>query len=59
MERTMSLDDISTEMLIKLRQRFQSGHSRIHPLAAGIPWMQEFERKLIEALEGELRRRLS
>jgi hypothetical protein len=55
----MTLDDISTEMLIKLRQRFQSGHARIHALAASITWMQEFERRLIEALEGELRRRLN
>jgi hypothetical protein len=55
----MTLDDISTEALIKLRERFQSGRARIHAVAADLTWMQEFERKVVEAVEGELRRRLN
>ena len=55
----MTLSDISTEMLIKLRERFQSGRMRFSPVAMGVAWVQECERKMIEAVEGELRRRLN
>jgi len=53
------LDDISTEMLLKLRERFQSGHAHFLAVAASVAWTREFERKVIEAVESELRRRLN
>ena len=55
----MTLDDISTEMLLKLRDRFQSGRARFHAVTATVAWMQECERKVIEAVEAELCRRLN
>jgi hypothetical protein len=57
----MMLSDISTELLIKLRERFRSGRTRFSVLAEGRPrptvadWMQE---RLILVVEDELRRRL-
>ena len=55
----MTLDNISTEVLLKLRKRFQSGRTRFHAVAASVAWTQEFERDVIEAVESELRRRLN
>ena len=55
----MTLDDISTEVLIKMRERFQSGRTRFHAVTATVAWMQECERKVIEAVEAELCRRLN
>jgi hypothetical protein len=55
----MTLDNISTEVLLKLRERFQSGRTRFHAMVASVEWMQEWEREIIEALESELRRRLN
>jgi hypothetical protein len=57
----MTLSEISTESLIKLRERFRSGRTRFFALAQGrdLPavadWMQE---RLILVVENELRRRL-
>jgi hypothetical protein len=53
----MPLEYIPTEMLIKLRERFGSGHAHFHAMAASIEWTQEFERQLFAAVDGELRRR--
>jgi hypothetical protein len=55
----MTLGDISTEMLIKLRERFQSGRTRIFAVAINRDARLRFERKVIEAVEDELRRRLN
>jgi hypothetical protein len=58
----MTLSDILTELLIKVRERFLSGRTRFLALAAGqdhpkaAEWMQE---TMIMAVENELRRRLS
>jgi hypothetical protein len=57
----MPLSDISTELLIKLRERFRSGRMRFSALVEGqdrptvADWMQE---RLILVVENELRRRL-
>jgi hypothetical protein len=32
----MTLDDISTEVLIKMRERFRSGRTRFHPVTATV-----------------------
>jgi len=55
----MALDDISTEMLIKMRERFQSGRTYFHAVTATVARTQERERKAIEAVEAELCRRLN
>jgi hypothetical protein len=55
----MTLDDISTEVLLKMRERFQSGRARFDAVLAGVAWMKEFEREMIRAVETELRRRLN
>jgi hypothetical protein len=55
----MTLNDISTEMLIKLRERFQNGRTRFSAVAASVAWTQDCERKIIETIEGELGRRLN
>jgi hypothetical protein len=58
----MTLSDISTELLIKLRERFRSGRTRFLASAEGhdqpkaAEWMQE---TLIVVVENELRRRLN
>jgi hypothetical protein len=54
----MTVRDIPTEMLVKLRERFLSGRARLSMLTQDPAWLREFERGLIEALEKELRRRL-
>ena len=53
------MDDISTEVLLKMRERFQSGRAHFDAVVAGVTWMQEFEREIIKAVETELRRRLN
>jgi hypothetical protein len=55
----MALDDISTEVLIKMRERFQSGRTYFHAVTATVAWTQECERKALEAIEAELCRRLN
>jgi hypothetical protein len=55
----MTLDDISTETLIKMRERFHNGRAHFRPVAASLAWMQECQREIIEAVELELRRRLN
>jgi hypothetical protein len=58
-EGAMTLDNISTETLIKMRERFQSGRTHFHAVTATVAWTQECERKVIEAVEAELCRRLN
>jgi hypothetical protein len=55
----MILDDIPTEVLIKMRERFQSGRTHFYAVTATVAWMQECERKVNEAVEAELCRRLN
>ena len=55
----MTLSNISTELLIELRERFLSGRTRFFALAedpTAAEWMQE---TMIVAVENELRRRLN
>jgi hypothetical protein len=58
----MTLSDISTELLIKLRERFLSGRTRFLAFAGGqddpkaAEWMKE---TLIVVVENELHRRLN
>jgi hypothetical protein len=47
----MILDDISTEVLIKMRERFQSGRTRFQAVSATVASMRECERKVVEAVE--------
>jgi hypothetical protein len=55
----MTLDDIATEVLVKMRERFQSGRTHFYAVTATVAWMQECERKVNEAVEAELCRRLN
>jgi hypothetical protein len=60
----MTLSEISTEILFKLRDRFHSGRIRFSAVAQDqapdvIAWLRECQRKMIEAIENELRRRLN
>jgi hypothetical protein len=56
------LSDISTEMLVKLRERYLNGRMCFSASADGgnppndIAWIKE---RMIEAVENELRRRLN
>ena len=52
------MGDIPIETLIELRQRLRSGRTRIAPMAESREWLREIERRMIEAIEDELRRRL-
>lgn len=58
----MTLSDISTELLIKLRERYRSGRTRFLAFAGGqddpraAEWMQQ---TMIMVVENELRRRLN
>jgi hypothetical protein len=52
------MDDIPTELLLKLRERLLSGQTRVAALAEGREWLPEIESRMIEALESELRQRL-
>ena len=54
----MMLGDISTEMLVVLRDRLLSGRTRVAMLVDGSESVGEIERRMIEALESELQRRL-
>jgi hypothetical protein len=56
------LSDISTEMLVKLRERYLNGRTCFSAFADGgdppndVAWIKE---RMIEAVENELRRRLN
>jgi hypothetical protein len=58
----MTLSDISTELLIKLRERFLSGRTRFLAFAGGQDDPRAAERlqeTIIMVVETELRRRLN
>jgi hypothetical protein len=55
---TMFIGDIPTELLLKMRDRLLSGRTRLSALLENQEWLAEVERRMIEALENELRLRL-
>jgi hypothetical protein len=58
----MTLADISTDMLIELRERILSGRTQISAFEKGpraAAFAAECERRVIEAVQNELLRRLN
>jgi hypothetical protein len=51
--------DVSTEMLIKLRERYSSGRTRFFAFHEGPEVAHAIKEMIIDAIEKELRRRLS
>jgi hypothetical protein len=54
----MIVVDIPTELLLKVRERLLSGRIRLATLSGSGVWLHEIERRMIEVLDDELRRRL-
>jgi hypothetical protein len=50
------LSGISTEVLVKLRERYLNGRTRFFVLAEGC---EDIQQKMIDAIEKELRRRFN
>jgi hypothetical protein len=54
----MIIGDIPTELLLRMRERFLDGRASVWSFTERQEWLREFEQKMIEALDNELRRRL-
>ena len=52
------MSEIPTEVLIELRARLLSGRTQLLGQTTNPEWVREIERRMIEAIENELRKRL-